>query len=134
LKNQLNGTAVIDFDTDVIKVMLTTVAYVPNIANHVYAISVTSEVVGTNYTTGGSQLTAPTLQENLGVVTFDANDVDWLVSLSGFTDARFAVLYKDTGLPSSSPLIGYIDLGSNVGNTITTLSLRWAASGILAWA
>jgi hypothetical protein len=46
----------IDYDTDTIKVMLTTSTYSPNRSTHRYKSDVTNEVAGTGYTAGGATL------------------------------------------------------------------------------
>lgn len=130
LKNQFNGTNVIDFDTDTIKVMLVASAYTPAASTHVNKSDVTNEVTGTNYTAGGTALATKTLTEATGTVTFDAADVTWLQSATGFSTARYAVIYKDTGTASTSPLIGYIDFTADKGNTSGDLTLQWAATGV----
>lgn len=42
----------VDWDSDTIKVMLTTSSYTPNQDTHIYKSSVTNEVTGTGYTAG----------------------------------------------------------------------------------
>jgi len=132
-KNQNDGTAVIDFNTDTIKVALATNSYVPSVTLHDFFSDVTNEVTGTNYTADGETITTPTLTETGGVATFDGDDVGWLQNAGGFTDARFGIVYKDTGVASTSPLIGFIDLVSDKGNVAGDLNFNWNASGILTW-
>lgn len=60
-------------------------------------------------------------------VVFDAADVTW--SSSTLT-ARYAILRKDTGTGSTSPVIGYMDFGENVSSTNSTFQVAWNASGI----
>jgi hypothetical protein len=138
LTQQMNGGAgtaalVVDFDTDTIKAALVTSVYTPSASTHVTFDDITNEVSGSNYTAGGATLTTPTLTESSGTVTFDADDVVWAQHASGFTDARYVIIYKDTGTPSTSALIGYIDLTSDKGNVSGSLTIEWNASGILTW-
>lgn len=130
LKNQFNGTSVIDFDTDTLKVALVTNTYVPNAATHVFFSDITNQVTGTNYTAGGTAVAGKTLVEAAGVVTFDGNDVTWLQSATGFSTARYAILYKDTGTAATSPLIGYIDFTADKGNVTGDLTVQWGAGGV----
>ncbi|MEF8758330.1 MAG: hypothetical protein V5B36_00960 [Candidatus Accumulibacter sp. UW25] len=129
LKNQYNGVAVVDYDTDTIKVALVTSSYTPSQA-HDFFNDVTNEVTGTNYPAGGITLTSKTLTESSGTITFDADDVTCATGGTTFNNARIAVLYKSTGVSSTSPLIGYIDFGSDKGNAASDLILQWHASGI----
>lgn len=119
----------IDFNTDTIKLSLHTSTYTPNADTHVDFADVTNEVSGTNYTSGGETITC-TVTETGGTVTVDGSNATWSQSGSGFNDARYAVLYKDTGTASNSPLIGYIDFTSDKGNVDGDLTVQWNASGI----
>ena len=76
-KNIMNGG--IDLDTDTIKVMLVTSAYVPDQDTHEFKSSVTNEVSGTGYTAGGATLAgAAVTQDNTdNEGMFDATDVTW---------------------------------------------------------
>lgn len=125
---------VIDFDTDTIKVMLVTNTYVPSATGHAAKNSVTNEVSGTNYTAGGATLSSVTLVDSAGTITFDAADVTWAQSGTGFSTARHAVIYKDTGTAATSTLIGWIDFGADKGNVAGDLVLQFNASGIFTWA
>lgn len=125
---------VVDFDTDTIKVMLTTSTYTPSATSHSTKTSVTNEVTGTNYTAGGATLGTVTVVDSTGTITFDAADTTWTQNAAGFANARYAVIYKDTGTAATSTLIGYIDFGADKGNVAGDLTLQWNASGIITWA
>jgi len=132
--NQLDADQV-NFDVagDTIKVALATSAYVPAIATDDFWNDVNAnEVAGTNYTAGGIALANKTLTLAAGSVTFD-NTVDpvWLQSATGFANARHAVLYKDTGVTTTSALIATADFGADVGNVAGDLTLQLDANGIL---
>lgn len=121
----------IDIDTDTIKCALVTSAYTPNIDTDTKWSNVTNEVSGTGYSAGGATLASITVtQDNTndrGVV--DAADVTW--STATIT-ARAAVLYKSTGTASTSPLICYIDFGSDQTSSGGNFVIQWNASGIFA--
>lgn len=51
----------IDFDTDVLKWMLTTSTYAPNLDTHQFKSSVTNEIAGTGYAAGGLTATGASL-------------------------------------------------------------------------
>lgn len=127
-KNIMNGS--IDLDTDTIKVALVTSSYTPNQDTHEDFADVTNEVSGTGYTAGGASLANKAVTadntDNEGV--FDADDVTW--STSTIT-ARGAVIYKDTGTPSTSLLICYLDFGSDKTSTAGNFTIAWNAEGIL---
>lgn len=135
LKNQFNGVAPVDFDTNTIKVILYTNTGNASTLSLEYLSDITStEVSGTNYTAGGATIGSIAVTESTGTTTVDGNDVSWTVSASGFSNARYAVIYKSTGTSSTSPLIGLIDFGADYGNVAGTLSIEWSASGIFTFA
>jgi hypothetical protein len=128
--NQLNGANVIDWDTDTIKLMLTTSTYTPNASTHDFKDDITNEVTGTNYVAGGTALASKSVTESAGVVTVDAADITWSQHASGFSNARYAVLYKDTGVAATSLVVGYIDFTSDKGNVSGDLTVQFNAAGI----
>ena len=133
LKNQLDGTAPIDFNTDTIKVAVTTATYTPAPTTHDFFNDITNEVTGTGYTAGGATLASLSLTESAGTVTFDAADVTWSANAAGFSNGRYAIIYKSTGSSATSPLFGYIDFVSDKGNVGGDLTIQWNASGIATW-
>ncbi len=136
LLGQMSGVAngVVDFDTDTIKVALATNSYTPDAAAHDFFNDVTNEVTGSNYTAGGATLSGVSVALGSGTVTFDAADVTWATHASGFSTARYAIVYKSTGTASTSRLIFYVNFGADVGNTVADLVLVWNASGLITWA
>lgn len=120
----------IDFDTDTIKVALVSSSYTPDQDAHDYWDDVSAyEVTGTGYTTGGATLASKTVGYTSGtnVTKFDAADVSWT---SSTITARYAVIYLSTGTASTSPLIAYVDFGSNQSSSNGTFAITWDAAGI----
>ena len=121
----------VDFDSDTIKVMLTTSSYTPNQDTHVYKSDVTNEVSGTGYTAGGQALTSKivTYDSATNTVIMDAADTVW--SASTIT-ARYAVIYDDAGASDATKvLLGYVDFGSDQSSTSGNFTLTWDATGII---
>jgi hypothetical protein len=121
----------IDLDTDTIKVMLLTSSHSQDQDNHEFIDDVSSnEVSGTGYTAGGATLGGASITQdntnNRGV--FDANDVTW--SSSTIT-ARYAVIYKDTGTPSTSPIVAILDFSENKASSSGNFTIQWHANGVL---
>ena len=131
LDGNLSNTP-IDFDADNIYLSLHTNTYVPSATTHDFFNDASNEISpGGGYTANGELLTTKTVNESGGTVTFDADDVTWSQNGSGFTTARYAVMYKNDGVAAtSSPLIGYIDFTADKGNTTGDLTVSWNASGI----
>jgi hypothetical protein len=119
----------IDWDTDTIKVMLCTSAYVPDQDAHIYKSSVTNEITGTGYVAGGATLTTKTITYDAATnkITLDAADVTWA---SSTITARYAVIYVDTGVAGTSVLLGYVDFGADVSSTNGNFTIVWDAGGI----
>jgi hypothetical protein len=115
----------LDFDSDTIKCALHTGSYIPDQDTHQYwNVSVTNEVSGTGYTTGGVTLSSPTVSYDsvTNTVKFDAADANFAGNTT--TNARWAVVYDST--PSNKPLIAYIDLEEDS----QVLSITWHVNGI----
>ena len=121
----------LDTAGDTLKLFLATSAHAPIAADEFLADATLTEVSGTNYTAGGETLANQTVTESAGTVTFDADDIVIAESAGGFSNARYAVLIKDTGVAATSPIIASSDLGSDKGNTGGDLTFSWNASGIL---
>jgi hypothetical protein len=120
----------VDWDTDTIKVALTTSSYTPNQDTHDYFNDVTNEVSGTGYTAGGNTLASKTItyDDANNVIILDAADTTWA---SSTITARYAVVYASTGTASTSPLIGYVDFGSDQSSTNGNFTITWDATGIV---
>jgi hypothetical protein len=128
-KHIMNGG--IDLDTDTIKVMLLTSSHSQDQDAHEFIDDVSAnEVSGTGYTAGGATLGSKAVTQdntdNEGM--FDAADVTW--STSTIT-ARYAAIYKDTGTPGTSPIIGIIDFGSDKSSAAGNFTIAWHAEGIV---
>lgn len=94
----------INMASDTIKAaLIDTGTYTVNLATHDFWDDVSAGVVGTPVTLGSKTVTA-------GV--FDAADSTFATVTGASVEA--IVLYKDTGTPSTSPLIAYIDTGTGL--------------------
>jgi hypothetical protein len=96
----------IDYITDTIKVALVRSTYTPNVATHQYYSDLTpgTHVVGTPQTLTSKSSTAGVA--NASSVTFS--------SVTGGSTVSYLVLYKDTGVNSTSPLIALIDTATGL--------------------
>ncbi len=123
------NSAGFDLNTDAMKCGLITNTYVPNDATDTLFSTVdANEVTGTNYTAGGVALASPTVTLGSGTVTFDADTpFSWTQHASGFTNARYAVIYETVG----SKVICYNNFGADKGNVDGDLELQLDAAGIL---
>ena len=129
-QNAGDGNTKIDLSTggDTIKVALVTSSYTPNEATHDFFDDVTNEVTGTGYTAGGATLASQDWTVASNVAKFDAADTTWTTSS---ITARAAVIYKSTGVDSTSPLIAYIDFAADKVSDGGTFQITWHSSGII---
>jgi hypothetical protein len=125
----------VDCDTDTIKLVLLTSSYVPDndettIQHHFDDISANEVATGTAYT-GPITLTSGSVSSTGGVMTLDYDDVVIAADAGGFTNARWFVIYKDSGTPATSPLMMTGDLGADKSITTGSLTISFNASGVL---
>lgn len=121
----------VNLATDTIKLMLLTSSHTPDADAEVFIDDVSANEVGASgsYSAGGGTLTwtgstDDTDDEGVG----DAVDISFTTAT---ITARYGVIYKDTGTPSTSPIIAVIDFGSNQISTAGTFAITFAAEGIL---
>lgn len=123
--------ALINLQTDTIKLMLVTSAYVPNQDTQTKRSDITNEVVGAGYTAGGVILANKTVTVNntTNKAVFDADDV---TIPNATITARGAVLYKSRGgVATSDELIAYLDFNSDITATAGNFVITFDANGIL---
>jgi len=120
----------IDYVTDDIKIMLCTDSYVPNQDTDEYKSDVTNEISISGYTSGGKILTSKSITYNSKITTLISGDVVWTLLTGEF---RYAVIYCDTGVASTSALISYIDFGSTVTTTLTDVTITWDSGEMLTF-
>jgi hypothetical protein len=107
----------IDLEVDTIKVALIKNDYAQNLTTDEFHAILAASIIGTPQTLGSKTVTN-------GV--FDAADVTFTAVAAGST-LEAVVLYKDTGVSATSPLIAYIDtitgfpLATNGGD----ITIQW---------
>ena len=140
-KSQVNGSEVVDFDTDTLKCALFTVgAGAPAVTNSgvQYLDDITAddatcvEVTGTGYS---RQTLVPTVADDGTTgVKWTFTDVTFSQNAAGFTDARYAVFFKDAGgADSANPIVAIADLSSDRSVVSGDLILQCPAGGLIAW-
>ena len=132
LLNQF-GTAPVNWTSDTIKVALCTSAWTPDQDVMDFYDDLTNELpTSSGYTAGGATLAncAKTYTAGTNVIKLDADDVSWTTTAA--ITARFAPIYKSTGTPSTSPLLGYVDFGTDVSTSALggPFNITWDAAGI----
>jgi hypothetical protein len=120
IKNQMDGTHPIDFNTDKIKVALITTNF--SVTTVGFFSSVTELAAGDGYTTGGEALTASaSLDTTNHRYDVDFNDTTW--TFASAKTFRYAGFYHSGATAATSPLIAKSDLGSQVVTGTFNLNL-----------
>ncbi len=120
-----------DVDLDLpINVALVLSGYTPNIDTHDFFNDITNEASGAGYTAGGITLSSTTviLDTTDDEAAFDAADITWAAST---ITARGAVLYRNTGTASTSPLIAYFDFATDQSSSSGNFTIAWNSEGLL---
>ena len=128
---QWSGTAArrVDWVNDTIKISLHTSVYVPSQTAHTYYSDLAAELAsGSGYTAGGYTMVNKTLTLSGQEVRLDADDPQWTAATFTF---RYYVIRKDTGTPSTSPLLGYGDMTTDQSISSGTYTLVGDATGWL---
>jgi hypothetical protein len=91
---------------------------------------VTNEIVGAGYTAGGVALGTKSVSYDSATneTRLIAANSQW--TAASFT-ARIAVVYKDTGVAATSPLLGWVDFGADETIASGTFTIQWDATGVL---
>lgn len=110
-------TAAINLSTDTIKVRLVKNTYTQNLSTDEFISSVTK-------ITGTTDQTLTTKTITLGV--FDADDVTYTAVGAGET-SEGVVIYKDTGVEGTSPVLAYIDTitGFPLATSGGNITVQW---------
>ena len=118
----------INFGTATIKALLLDSTYVPDQDLHRYRASLSGEVTGTGYTSGGVTLTNKqiTYDGSSNTLSLDADNPSW----TGLTVTfRYVVFYVSTGISSTASLLSYVDAGADVVVSGTTLTYTIPSGG-----
>lgn len=104
---------------------------------HEFRSDITSEVTGTNYTAGGNAIgntgtRSIVVDTTTNRVQLKGPNVDW--SSATISGIRYGIVYKDTGTPATSPLVGCIDLGGDQAVSGTTFTMEWNGGVVVEFA
>lgn len=123
------GTLDWDAAGTTIKVALVTSSYTYN-PDHNFFDDITNELSGTGYTAGGVAIGSKAVSRDTtnDRIELDAADAAWTALNAGTIAA--AIIYKDTGVAGTSPLIAFIDLTDTVTNG-GNITIEWNAEGII---
>lgn len=121
----------IDLESDTIKVAFMDPSYTPNIDTHVYYSDISASIASgsTDQTLGSKAVTVDNTNDR---AEFDAADISVPnETISGGTDMM--IVYKDTGVAATSPLICYIEFAEGTLTPISgTFAITINAEGLFA--
>lgn len=127
----LKGLALGRFNlaSDTFKCALFASSYVPNVDSHEWLSDCTGEVTGTGYTTGGATLSglAAAWSPSAQAALLTCNPAAW--STATISGVRVAVIYKVGATAADSPLLSYVDFGSDQSVTGANLQITFPVGG-----
>ncbi|EFK96686.1 hypothetical protein LDC_1290 [sediment metagenome] len=134
------GLAVINLETDVLKLGLVTSSVTPTAstadpcwgAGGTTNLSSYEVTPGGNYSAGGPTVANNTFAESGGTATLDADNTSIAQSGSNPTNARWGILYSDTS--TNNDALAFVDLGGVTDLSSGGFSITWNASGIMTLA
>ncbi len=123
-------TIAVDWYTDTVRVALLNALPNQDTVEFWSDISATA-VAGTNWAAAGVAITNKAIIVTAGtnVVALDGDDIS--VPSVTITGVTHVVVYKDTGVATTSPVLGLGVLAASSGASGGTLAITWNASGIL---
>lgn len=130
LLGQFSGTAArrVDWANDTVKIALLKSAYTPDQDVHDFYDDVSAqEVTGTGYTAGGKELLEKAVSADAATntVRLKAKTVEWKEVTVKY---RYAVIYKDTGVAGTSPVLQYLDAGAEQNIASGVVKVEWDAT------
>lgn len=113
LSLQSLASAEVNFGTATVKALLLDSTYVPNQDLHRYRSSLSGEVTGTGYTTGGVTLSNKTVtyDGSTNTMSLGSDNPTWPGLTATF---RYLVFYVSTGTSTTAALLSYVDFGADV--------------------
>lgn len=140
-KSQVDGSVVIDFDTDTLKCLLVVAGSgIP--ATTKTGIQFVSDVTATNSEVTGTGYARQTLAgltvafDGTGtiIVDFTFSDITFLQNAAGFTNAVYAIMYKDVGgADSTRPVFAVCDTNLVLSAVTGDVVLKCPTGGLIQW-
>lgn len=108
-------------------------SYTPNQSTHEFFTDATNELSTANgYTAGGATLGTKSVALSSLTTALKAAATTWTPGAGQTLTIRYLVIRKDTGTGSTSPLLGYVDLGADTSATNAAWTATWdSTDGVL---
>jgi len=127
----MTGSIAPDFNSWTVYCALLSTLTAAGIAAMDFFDDLTECAAGGVYAAGGASVSAQTISVSATYPIWMAANVTWAAQASSPTNARWAVLYRNSGTTSTSPLIAYLDLGSDRNLVTGDLTIAWNSGGIM---
>lgn len=119
----------VDWETDTIKVSLHSSSYSPDVSADEFFDDIGSELeTGNGYTAGGATLGSKSITVTGTATQYRAAPTTWTAGPGETLTARYAVVRKDTGTDSTSPVLCYVLLDNtpaDVSATNADFTITW---------
>lgn len=132
---QADGTVTADFNGGAVKLALITSAHTPSYTgdNYFASLSALQVTAGTAYVDGGAALPGVSVTTSTSMAIFKATTLTFATDAAGFATARWGAIYVATGNTATSPVVAWVDLGSDRQNTAGPLLIYWTNNKIVKW-
>lgn len=128
------GLKVHNLNTDTLKLGLVTSATTPtvNMSDPRWGtgggtnLTTNQVLTGTSYATGGPALAGKSWALQSNIPTLRASQVTITQDASGFTNARWGIIYNDTA--AGKQAVAFVDLGSDRSIVAGSLTLDWSGA------
>lgn len=140
-KSQVDGSVVIDFDTDTLKCLIVVAgAGIPSTSKT--GIQYVSDVTATNAEVTGTGYARQTLAgvtvafdgSGTTIVDFSFSDITFLQNAAGFANGIYVIFYKDVGgADSSRPVFAVADCNQTLTVVPGDLVLKCPSGGMIQW-
>lgn len=120
-------TSSLDLINDTLKVALVSSEFSTEEPYQFFS-DVVEEVSGIGYESGGKEILSRSFVTTAEAISLVAPDVTWEDST---IEASGAIVYKDTGDASTSPLLCYYPIeGGSVSSALSTFTVKWGINGV----
>lgn len=128
LEDQFGATSAerVDWVGDTIKAAIVkAVAVIDQDSDRYWSTHEANEAAGAGYSAGGVTLASKSVDYEPTTKTVQLKCDDISIDPITLTTARYLLLYKDTGVAATSPLIGYLDFGVSVSPVALPFNVFW---------
>lgn len=139
-KSQVDGSGLVDFDTDTIKCMIVVAgSSIPSTSKT--GVQFVSDVTGTNAEVTGTGYARQTLAgltvafdgSGTTIVDWTWSDITFLQNAAGFSNGAYIVFFKFVSTDANSPVIAVCDPNQTLTVVPGDLVLKCPVGGLIQW-